>query len=137
MANADTAKEVDNTRYSDIFVREQYRIAPRTLEMPLRYTQEQNVALGYQIALTRGIIGQEWSCFHDLGMRESGWDNTIYNRSGSGAFGIPQALPASKLDAYGDRHDPSVQIMWMIDYVFGRYGTFCKALNFQVKNDWY
>lgn len=95
-----------------------------------------NVHLGQQVALERGIEGREWECLYQLGMRESGWNHLAVNIS-SGAFGIPQALPASKLDAYGDRNDPAVQIRWMIDYIFKRYITSCRALSFQIANKWY
>lgn len=93
-----------------------------------------NIALGQKIAQEKEV---NWPCLYQLGMRESGWDHTIYNRGGSGAFGIPQSLPASKLDAYGNRYDPEVQIRWMIDYVNQRYGGACQALQFQINSGWY
>lgn len=93
-----------------------------------------NVALGEKIAQEKAV---DWPCLYELGMRESGWDHTIYNKGGSGAFGIPQALPASKLDAYGNRYDPEVQIRWMIDYVNDRYSGACQALQWQIAHNWY
>jgi hypothetical protein len=69
-------------------------------------------------------------------MNESGWYHLAKNKE-SGAFGIPQSLPASKLDSYGDRYSPEVQIRWMIDYVFQRYGTACNAYSWQVAHHWY
>jgi len=95
-----------------------------------------NVALGYKIALEKGYSEAEWNCLYILGMRESGWNHLAKNKS-SGAYGIPQSLPASKLDTHGDRHDPEVQIRWFIDYVKNRYGTACKALQFSYTNNWY
>jgi hypothetical protein len=53
---------------------------------------------------------------------ESGWNPRALNKS-SGAYGIPQALPASKMDAYGNRNDPTVQIRWGLDYIRSRYGN--------------
>jgi phage-related protein len=53
---------------------------------------------------------------------ESGWNPKAKNPS-SGAYGIPQSLPASKMDSYGDRNDPAVQIRWGLDYIKGAYGT--------------
>ena len=107
-------------------------------QIPKTYPQEKgaNILLGQQIASTKGIVGPEWECLYQLGMRESGWNHLAKNKT-SGAYGIPQSLPASKLDTYGDRHDPAVQIRWFIDYVFARYGTSCKALSFQVAHNWY
>ena len=95
-----------------------------------------NVVLGKIIASQNGIIGNEWECLYQLGIRESGWNNTATNPT-SGAYGIPQSLPASKMASHGDIHDPTVQIEWMIDYVFSRYGTSCNADRFQRVNGWY
>lgn len=66
--------------------------------------------------------GDQWSSFNALVMGESGWNPKATNPS-SGAFGIPQALPASKLDAYGNRNDPGVQLRWMVDYIQSVYGN--------------
>ncbi|CAI7976212.1 hypothetical protein FRAHR75_230001 [Frankia sp. Hr75.2] len=63
--------------------------------------------------------GAQWGSFNALVMGESGWNPMARNPS-SGAFGIPQALPASKLDAYGNRNDYRVQLRWMLDYIAGR-----------------
>lgn len=100
-----------------------------------RLRVEANIALGEKLAVER-FGTEQWACLYKLGMRESGWDNLIANKS-SGAYGIPQSLPASKLDSYGSRHDPEVQIRWMMDYVVQRYKTPCQALAFQLANDWY
>lgn len=108
----------------------------RMVKISLTQKENPNVALGQQIALKRGISGQEWDCLYDLGMRESGWNHTAKNKT-SGAYGIPQSLPASKMATHGDIHSPAVQIEWMIDYVFNRYETSCKALKFQISANWY
>ena len=63
--------------------------------------------------------GDQWNSFNALVMGESGWNPAATNAS-SGAYGIPQSLPASKLDAYGDRHDYRVQLRWMMDYIKNR-----------------
>lgn len=62
---------------------------------------------------------------------ESGWRWNAMN-PGSGAYGIPQALPASKMSsAGGDWHDNArTQIQWGLGYIKGRYGSPSKALNF-------
>jgi hypothetical protein len=64
----------------------------------------------------------QWGAFNALVMGESGWDPRATNPQ-SGAYGIPQAWPASKLDAYGNRNDPSVQLRWMVDYIQQTYGS--------------
>ena len=65
------------------------------------------VALGQQLASAYGWgTGAQWTCLDELWTRESGWQ-MVWNYAGSGAYGIPQALPASKMAAAGpDRHLP-------------------------------
>lgn len=67
-------------------------------------------------------------------MRESGCRPTARNAS-SGAYGIPQALPASKIAHCGD--DPICQIQWMQDYVNRRYGGWAGAVAWWNTHHWY
>jgi hypothetical protein len=67
-----------------------------------------------------------------LKARESGCNPYARNAS-SGACGIPQALPCSKLGT----NDPVAQIKWMQGYVFARYGSWANALAFHYANNWY
>lgn len=81
---------------------------------------------------------QQFQCYDNIIMRESEWVTTATNPS-SGAYGIPQALPASKLATAGSdwRTNPVTQIRWGLDYVKGRYGTPCAAWSFKSANGWY
>lgn len=92
-----------------------------------------NVELGRQIAEQMGVSG-EFSCVYQIFQRESGWNHTARNRS-SGAYGIPQSLPASKMGP--NYEDPAVQIRWGINYMINRYGSPCKANAFWNANHWY
>lgn len=94
-----------------------------------------NVSLGESMAAERGWTGQQWHCLYTLWQHESGWNHLAAN-SYSGAYGIPQALPGSKMGS-GWQTDPAVQIRWGLGYVAGRYGTPCGALNFWQSNNWY
>ncbi len=116
-----------------------FMVAPRTIPTLAIKEDNPNVLLGRQIALENGIYGEEWECLYLLGMNESGWDHTIWNKGGSGAYGIPQSLPATKMKSYGYDYmtNPAVQIRWMIDYVNQKYKGSCNAYHFQVKNNWY
>jgi hypothetical protein len=67
-------------------------------------------------------------------MRESGCRPTARNAS-SGAYGIPQALPASKIAYCGN--DPICQIQWMQNYVNNRYGGWAGAVSFWNQHHWY
>jgi hypothetical protein len=70
--------------------------------------------------------------------KESGWKTTDKNSS-SGAYGIPQALPASKMAAYGSDYltNPVPQIKWGLSYIKGRYNSPCGAWSFWQSHNWY
>lgn len=70
----------------------------------------------------------QFSCLNSIIMRESSWNVYAYNPSG--AYGIPQALPGSKMAAAGSdwASDGYTQLRWMIQmYIPGTYGTACNA----------
>jgi len=79
----------------------------------------------------RGWAVGEFACLDALWTRESGWNYRATNPS-SGAYGIPQALPASKLAAAGAdwRTNPLTQIAWGLDYIAERYGSPCGAWSY-------
>ena len=97
-------------------------------------------------AYARGAIGaygwggDQFSCLVSLWNMESGWRANALNPS-SGAYGIPQALPASKLSAAGPdwRTNGDTQIDWGLAYISNRYGTPCGAWNHEmsVYPHWY
>lgn len=70
--------------------------------------------------------------------RESGWNPNAHN-SYSGAHGIAQALPASKMASYGEDYMTSyvTQINWGLDYISNRYGNPTNALNNLQTKGWY
>lgn len=97
--------------------------------------------IGEQEAYKVGWSGSEWQCLLTLWTNESNWRTEAYNTS-SGAMGIAQALPGSKMASEGaDYQDnPRTQIRWGIGYIKGRYQTPCKALSFwnaQTPHHWY
>ena len=85
----------------------------------------------------------EKTCLSKLWTRESNWEWNATNSS-SGAYGIPQALPASKLasvynnPAYGTWQDNVVsQERWGLGYISDRYGRPCGAWNHELVYGWY
>ena len=70
----------------------------------------------------------EFACFSWIIERESGWDVHATNRS-SGAYGLPQALPGTKMASAGAdwRDNPATQITWGVSYMKSRYGSPCDA----------
>lgn len=86
---------------------------------------------GQQLAALYGWTGAEWGCLDTLWTGESGWNHLAMNPT-SGAYGIPQALPATKMATYGSDYltNPVTQIRWGLDYISSRYGSPCAALAF-------
>lgn len=85
----------------------------------------------------------EWVCLDELWQRESSWQtrknpHLAVNRS-SGAYGIPQSLPASKMASAGWdwKTNPRTQIDWGINYIESRYGDACTALRHHDLKNWY
>lgn len=97
-----------------------------------------NRAIGCKLLLEWGYGLDQMPCLDRLWTKESGWSTTATNRS-SGAYGIPQALPGSKMSVYGDdwRTNPATQIKWGLDYIKGRYRTPCGAWSFFQSHGWY
>jgi hypothetical protein len=75
-----------------------------------------------------GFDEGQWSCLDNLWMGESGWRYTAENPS-SGAYGIPQSLPGSKMATVASdwRTNPVTQIRWGLQYIKSSYGTPCGA----------
>ena len=80
----------------------------------------------------------DFDCLVKLWNRESGWNPNAYNRS-SGAYGIPQALPGSKMASAGADYQTNykTQINWGLGYISSRYGTPSNAWNHAVSTGWY
>jgi hypothetical protein len=81
--------------------------------------------------------GTYFSCLDNIWSRESGWRYNAENASG--AYGIPQALPGSKMASAGAdwQTNPATQIKWGLGYIQGRYGDPCKAWAFWQANGFY
>jgi cell wall-associated NlpC family hydrolase len=82
--------------------------------------------------------GDQWNSFDALVMSESGWDYEATNPT-SGAYGIPQSLPGSKMSSAGSdwRTSGDTQLRWMMDYINDRYHSPNAAWSFHQKNNWY
>jgi hypothetical protein len=80
-------------------------------------------------AMAKQIVGSgQYVCFSNIVERESGWNATATNAS-SGAYGLVQALPGSKMASAGAdwRTNPATQIRWGLNYMNSRYGSPCGA----------
>jgi hypothetical protein len=78
-----------------------------------------------------------FGCLVDIWNRESGWRYDAENASG--AYGIPQALPGSKMASAGAdwQTDPATQIRWGLGYIKAIYGNPCSAWAFEEANGYY
>jgi TP901 family phage tail tape measure protein len=83
-----------------------------------------NQKIGEALAAARGWSGPQWAALKNLWNGESGWNERALNKS-SGAYGIPQSLPASKMGSAGSdwKTNASTQIKWGLSYIAERYGS--------------
>jgi hypothetical protein len=84
-----------------------------------------------------GWPSSQFSCLNALWERESGW--SVYAANPSGAYGIPQALPGSKMAAAGPdwESDAATQIRWGLGYIKSLYGSPCGAWAHEESTGWY
>lgn len=85
-----------------------------------------------------GISDSDFGYVDYIISHESGWDYHAVNRS-SGAYGLPQSLPAGKLASAGAdwRDNPVTQLRWANNYAVGRYGSWEDAYHFWTVNHWW
>jgi hypothetical protein len=107
-----------------------------------RASQTAPVSYGSPRAIARSMLAErgwsdEFGCLDRLWQRESGWRVRASNRSG--AYGIPQALPGSKMASAGAdwRSNPATQIRWGLGYIGSRYGGPCAAESHSHSSGWY
>jgi hypothetical protein len=85
-----------------------------------------------------GFAASQFGCLDSLWVKESGWNYRATNPS-SGAYGIPQSLPATKMASAGSdwRTNPTTQIRWGLNYIRDRYGSPCAAWAHSQRTNWY
>jgi hypothetical protein len=114
--------------------REQQRQAEaerKAAALELEAAQE-NPKLAAQFLMPEyGFGPDQWRCLESLWIGESDWRWWVENPS-SGAYGIPQSLPADKMAEEADdwKTNPVTQIKWGLNYIKLSYGTPCGALQF-------
>ena len=93
-------------------------------------------AIARSMLAARGWSSQ-WSCLDSLWSRESGWN--VHASNPSGAYGIPQALPGSKMSTAGSdwRDNAATQIRWGLGYIASSYGGPCAAWSHSQSTGWY
>ncbi|WP_196218086.1 aggregation-promoting factor C-terminal-like domain-containing protein [Streptomyces blattellae] len=84
------------------------------------------------------VASDQYQCFSNIVDHESSWNYQAVNPS-SGAYGLFQALPGSKMSSAGSdwQTNPATQIKWGLSYMNDRYGSPCDAWAFWQANNWY
>jgi hypothetical protein len=114
------------------------KAAAERRERAMRNAQRDPQSVARIMAADRGWGSGQFSCLVSLWNRESRWNYQAMNPS-SGAYGIPQSLPGSKMASAGAdwRTNPVTQIKWGLDYIADRYGTPCGAWGHSESHGWY
>ena len=119
--------------------------APQPTQQPApQQPAPQPVSSGDARSIARSMLSSygwgddQWGCLESLWMKESGWNHTAMNPS-SGAYGIPQSLPGSKMASAGAdwQTNPATQIAWGLGYISERYGSPCNAWAHSQAVNWY
>lgn len=107
-------------------------------ERASRAAQRDPRSIARAMIANRGWGGGQFDCLDTLWQRESGWKPTADNPTSS-AYGIPQALPGSKMASAGSdwETNPATQIEWGLGYISNVYGSPCAALEHSNANNWY
>jgi hypothetical protein len=122
-----------------------------TFEQDQQAAQEQETILAGELSPSQAMqvaqelmpsygfsVSSQWSCLDDIWTRESGWEWDAENAS-SGAYGIPQSLPADKMATVASDYmtDATTQIKWGLGYIKDTYGSPCAAWDFELDNGFY
>jgi hypothetical protein len=135
--NSPTLIELDAVKAVDANEMALVSLASRQIE--LAKTPDGARAIAKEIAATKyGWSSTQFGCLNKLWTKESNWRYKARNKT-SGAHGIPQALPATKMESIGTdwRTNPLTQITWGLKYIDVRYETPCKAYKKFQRSRWY
>ncbi|MFV2086643.1 lytic transglycosylase domain-containing protein [Micromonospora sp. LOL_021] len=138
-AKAKRAEQVTQQKQQEAAARPPAATVPFTGEIPQSCDEfSGNRAIGCALTLEKGWGLDQFACLNKLWNKESGWNHKAYNAA-SGATGIPQALPGSKMASAGAdwQTNPATQIKWGLGYISGRYGTPCGAWQQSQNAGWY
>ena len=108
---------------------------PKVYSKPSNTVYSGGSARGYAQSV---LSADQFGCLDSLFAKESGWNAHAMNPS-SGAYGIPQALPGSKMASAGAdwQTNPVTQVKWGLGYIASRYGTPCAAWGHSQSVGWY
>lgn len=109
-----------------------------TVQVSVQVTGSVPTDIAKQMLSEFGWGQDQFGCLYALWQTESGWNPQAENPS-SGAFGIPQALPGSKMASAGAdwATNPATQIRWGLGYIRDSYGSPCGAEGHEQADGWY
>jgi hypothetical protein len=109
-----------------------------TSAAPAQASTTTSVAQAQAIAHKMIPDAAQYNAFSKIVNHESGWNVAATNAS-SGAYGLVQALPGSKMASAGSdwKTNAATQIKWGLDYMNSRYGSPVGAWNFWQTHHWY
>lgn len=134
---AQEAKEAEEAKEREEAEQKASRAAARadasTFAVQSSYTIAQIQSMAAQM-----VPGDQFQCFSNIVDHESDWNYRAVNPS-SGAYGLFQALPGTKMASAGAdwQTNPATQIKWGLNYMNERYGSPCGAWSFWQANHWY
>ncbi|TXS20835.1 lytic transglycosylase domain-containing protein [Streptomyces sp. ms191] len=143
-ARLQAAKDAESKKKAaDKAEQERKDAAERADRSSLRDASSFSAQGSYSIAEVKAIARQmipasQFQCFSNIVDHESGWNYRATNPS-SGAYGLVQALPGSKMSSAGAdwQTNPATQIKWGLNYMNSRYDSPCGAWSFWQANRWY
>jgi hypothetical protein len=115
------------------------KAASRSARDASDFAVQSSYTVGQIQAMARQMVpGGQFQCFSNIVDHESSWNYRAVNPS-SGAYGLFQALPGSKMSSVGSdwQTNPATQIKWGLNYMNDRYGSPCGAWSFWQANHWY
>ncbi|MFG2871529.1 transglycosylase SLT domain-containing protein [Streptomyces sp. NPDC048338] len=143
-ARLQAAKDAESKKKAaDKAEQERKDAAERADRSSLRDASSFSAQGSYSIAEVKAIARQmipasQFQCFSNIVDHESGWNYRATNPS-SGAYGLVQALPGTKMASAGAdwQTNPATQIKWGLNYMNSRYDSPCGAWSFWQANRWY
>ena len=129
--------ELDSVKTVDASSMALISVAARKVELARQADGAREVAKEI-IAAKYQWSEKQFTCLDQLWIKESHWNYKARNKV-TGAHGIPQALPATKMEIIGTdwRTNPVTQITWGLKYIEERYETPCKAWSKFKRSRWY
>ncbi|MFI6104497.1 transglycosylase SLT domain-containing protein [Streptomyces sp. NPDC051310] len=139
-AKKEAAEEKAEQERKEREEREERERASRTeVRSATSFAPQSSYSIAEVQAMARQMVpGDQFQCFSNIVDHESSWNYRATNPS-SGAYGLVQALPGSKMSSAGAdwQTNPATQIKWGLNYMNDRYGSPCGAWNFWQANHWY